>query len=98
LINRPFHRSTKDAASIRMKPARQTISTLAACNALSSAMPYASRLVKSRWFTIAVGDTARSREFQPGRVRLIGNDEDDLGRVIRRLGRLDQGAHIGAAP
>src|SRR5579885_3241203 len=34
---------------------------------------------------------------QAGRVRLVGEDEDDLGGKVRRARRRDQRGHVGAA-
>ncbi len=40
----------------------------------------------------------RAASASPPRLRLVGDDQRDLGGIIRRLRGLDQRRHVGAAP
>ena len=42
-------------------------------------------------------NTGLSRKREAGRIGPIGDDERDLGRIVRRLRGLDQRSHVGAA-
>src|SRR5580700_5857514 len=43
------------------------------------------------------GDAGMPRGGEPRGIRLVGQDEHNLRRIIRRLGRLDQCRHVRAA-
>src|SRR6185312_4570327 len=44
------------------------------------------------------GDPLAGRRCKACRIRIVREDPDDLGGIVRRLGGLDQRAHVGAAP
>jgi hypothetical protein len=43
-------------------------------------------------------NAGRARMREPGCIGTVGDDERDLGRIVRRPRGLDQRSHVGAAP
>ena len=96
---RPYQRCTNSAVNRRMKPARQTSSTLCSIerrlqHRLEAGAVLAERLALDHLRRNA----ARGGLFEAAGVGLVRDHDDDLGREIRRLRGLDQRGHVRAAP
>ena len=96
---RPYQCCTNSAVNNRMNPPRQISSILCWSSADCSTASNAARSSPKVLLSMVSVAMPLARAFsRPPASPPVGNHQRDLGREIRRPGRLDQRGHVRSAP